>query len=56
MRIAGVLIAAMTVTLGVQPAYASGLTGVTAAAETAPNWDDASGNAPREAPLIETHL
>lgn len=40
MRIAGVLVAAMTATLGAYPAYASGLTEVTAAAETAPNWDD----------------
>jgi len=53
MRIAGVLVAAMTVTLGACPAYASGLTEVTAAAETAPNWDDdAGGNANADDPAI----
>ncbi|WP_134110718.1 phytase [Kribbella pratensis] len=59
MRIAGVVVAALTVTLGVHPAYASGptgvteLTGVTAAAETAPNWDDeAGGNANADDPAI----
>jgi len=59
MRIAGVVVAALTVTLGAHPAYASGptgvteLTGVTAAAETAPNWDDeAGGNANADDPAI----
>ena len=53
MRIAGVLVAAMTVTLGACPAYASGLTEVTAVAETAPNWDDdAGGNANADDPAI----
>lgn len=57
MRITGVLVAAttaaLTVTLGVHPAYASGLTEVTAVAETAPNWDDeAGGNANADDPAI----
>jgi len=53
MRIAGVTVAAMIVTLGVQPAYANGLTEVTAVAETAPNWDDdAGGNANADDPAI----
>ncbi|MFG1624046.1 phytase [Kribbella sp. NPDC049227] len=53
MRIAGVTLAAMVVTLGVQPAYATGLTEVTAVAETAPNWDDeAGGNANADDPAI----
>lgn len=54
MRITGVLAAAaVTVTLGVHPAYASGSTEVTAAAETAPNWDDeAGGDANADDPAI----
>ncbi|TCC53189.1 phytase [Kribbella capetownensis] len=53
MRIAGVTLAAMVVTLGVQPAYASGLTEVTAVTETVPNWDDeAGGNANADDPAI----
>lgn len=53
MRVAGFAVGALVVTLGVQPAYASELPGVTAAAETAPNWDDdAGGNANADDPAI----
>ncbi|WP_433163567.1 phytase [Kribbella sp. CA-247076] len=53
MRIAGVVVGALVVTLGVQPAYAGELPGVTASAETAPNWDDdAGGNANADDPAI----
>ncbi|MEJ1107185.1 MULTISPECIES: phytase [unclassified Kribbella] len=53
MRVAGFAVGALVVTLGIQPAYSSELPGVTAAAETAPNWDDdAGGNANADDPAI----
>jgi 3-phytase len=53
MRVAGVVVGALVVTLGIQPAYASELPGLTASAETAPNWDDdAGGNANADDPAI----
>jgi 3-phytase len=51
MRVAGVMVGALVVTLGIQPASASELPGLTASAETAPNWDDdAGGNANADDP------
>ncbi|MGW1341728.1 phytase [Kribbella sp. NPDC002412] len=53
MRVAAVVVGALAVTLGAQPAYASELPKVTASAETAPNWDDdAGGNANADDPAI----